>query len=24
LLFLDFPDSRGMELFGDEVAPQFR
>jgi len=24
LLFLDFPDSRGMELFGDKVAPQFR
>ncbi|WP_324760743.1 TIGR03560 family F420-dependent LLM class oxidoreductase [Haloarcula montana] len=24
LLFLDFPDSRGMELFGDEVAPQFK
>jgi F420-dependent oxidoreductase-like protein len=24
LLFLDFPDARGMELFGDEVAPQFR
>jgi len=23
LLFLDFPDHRGMELFGDEVAPQF-
>ena len=23
LLFLDFPDRRGMELFGDEVAPQF-
>ncbi|QIO22868.1 LLM class flavin-dependent oxidoreductase [Haloarcula sp. JP-L23] len=24
LMFLDFPDTRGMELFGDEVAPQFR
>ena len=24
LMFLDFPDHRGMELFGDEVAPEFR
>jgi alkanesulfonate monooxygenase SsuD/methylene tetrahydromethanopterin reductase-like flavin-dependent oxidoreductase (luciferase family) len=24
LMFLDFPDTRGMELFGDEVAPQFQ
>ncbi|MGB9933566.1 LLM class flavin-dependent oxidoreductase [Haloarcula amylolytica] len=24
LLFLDFPDHRGMELFGDEVGPEFR
>jgi len=23
LMFLDFPDTRGMELFGDEVLPQF-
>jgi alkanesulfonate monooxygenase SsuD/methylene tetrahydromethanopterin reductase-like flavin-dependent oxidoreductase (luciferase family) len=24
LMFLDFPETGGMELFGDEVAPQFR
>ncbi|MBX0323216.1 LLM class flavin-dependent oxidoreductase [Halomicroarcula sp. F13] len=24
LMFLDFPDTHGMELFGDEVAPQFQ
>lgn len=24
LMFLDFPDTRGMELFGDEVAPEFQ
>jgi len=24
LMFLDFPDTRSMELFGDEVAPEFR
>lgn len=24
LMFLDFPDTRGMELFGDEIAPQFQ
>jgi F420-dependent oxidoreductase-like protein len=24
LMFLDFPDHQGMELFGDEVAPEFR
>ncbi|MFC4987217.1 MULTISPECIES: LLM class flavin-dependent oxidoreductase [Saliphagus] len=24
LMFLDFPDTRGMELFADEVAPEFR
>ena len=23
LMFLDFPETRGMELFGDEVLPQF-
>lgn len=23
LMFLDFPDTRGIELFGDEVLPQF-
>ncbi|MFH5801417.1 LLM class flavin-dependent oxidoreductase [Haladaptatus sp. CMAA 1911] len=23
LMFLDFPETRGMELFGDEVIPQF-
>jgi alkanesulfonate monooxygenase SsuD/methylene tetrahydromethanopterin reductase-like flavin-dependent oxidoreductase (luciferase family) len=24
LMFLDFPDTRSMELFGDEVAPEFQ
>jgi alkanesulfonate monooxygenase SsuD/methylene tetrahydromethanopterin reductase-like flavin-dependent oxidoreductase (luciferase family) len=24
LMFLDFPETGGMELFGDDVAPQFR
>ena len=24
LMFLDFPETRGMELFGDEVLPQFQ
>lgn len=23
LMFLDFPDTRGMQLFGDEVLPEF-
>jgi len=23
LMFLDFPDQTGIELFGDEVLPQF-
>ncbi|MFC7028261.1 hypothetical protein ACFQH8_13945 [Halomicroarcula sp. GCM10025710] len=24
LMFLDFPGERSMELFGDEVAPEFQ
>jgi hypothetical protein len=23
LMFLDFPETRGIELFGDEVLPEF-
>lgn len=24
LMFLDFPDTRGIELFGDEVRPELQ